>query len=106
MTSDRPYRQGLDVETALAEIVHQAGHQFDPDLATLFVSLIEECNGGLPCSFLYGCELFMSTAEEEDDLAKIYKDQYCCANYEDCARYQFDKTLTVPANLLPDGNLR
>ena len=32
MTSDRPYRKGLSVETALAEIQRNRGTQFDPDV--------------------------------------------------------------------------
>jgi diguanylate cyclase (GGDEF)-like protein/putative nucleotidyltransferase with HDIG domain len=31
MTSDRPYRRGLPIETALAELQRHAGTQFDPD---------------------------------------------------------------------------
>ncbi|MBI5304833.1 MAG: GAF domain-containing protein [Chloroflexi bacterium] len=32
MTSDRPYRKGLSVETAVAEILRNRGTQFDPDV--------------------------------------------------------------------------
>ena len=41
MTSDRPYRKGLSVEIALAEIRKGAGSQFDPELAETFVRLHE-----------------------------------------------------------------
>jgi len=37
MTSDRPYRKGLPVEVALAEIEKNKGTQFDPVLADIFV---------------------------------------------------------------------
>jgi len=37
MTSDRPYRRGLDFERAKAEIVGQAGRQFDPDAVECFL---------------------------------------------------------------------
>ncbi|MCC6580445.1 MAG: HD domain-containing protein [Phycisphaeraceae bacterium] len=37
MTSDRPYRKGMPVETALAEIQRCSGTQFDPELAELFL---------------------------------------------------------------------
>lgn len=39
MTSDRPYRKGLPIETALAEITRGAGTQFDPALAPAFVEV-------------------------------------------------------------------
>lgn len=42
MTTDRPYRKGLSVEYASREIAEGAGKQFDPKLAKLFVSLIDE----------------------------------------------------------------
>lgn len=37
MTSDRPYREGLQHDVALQEIEKGAGSQFDPDLAVSFV---------------------------------------------------------------------
>lgn len=40
MTSDRPYRQGLSDEAALAEIERSAGTQFDPALALSFVRMM------------------------------------------------------------------
>jgi putative nucleotidyltransferase with HDIG domain len=38
MTSDRPYRKALPHETALAELEHGAGTQFDPDVVCAFIS--------------------------------------------------------------------
>jgi putative nucleotidyltransferase with HDIG domain len=37
MTSDRPYRNGLDIEAALAEIVEYSGTQFDPTVVDALV---------------------------------------------------------------------
>lgn len=41
MTTDRPYRKGLTFERAIEEILNGRGTQFDPDLATAFVGMIE-----------------------------------------------------------------
>lgn len=40
MTSDRPYRKGLDWNIALDEITKKSGTQFDPELAPAFVELM------------------------------------------------------------------
>jgi putative two-component system response regulator len=41
MTQDRPYRRGMPLEAALAEIRRETGRQFDPGLAPEFVAMIE-----------------------------------------------------------------
>jgi putative nucleotidyltransferase with HDIG domain len=45
MTSDRPYREGMDVDDAVAELRECAGSQFDPDVVEAMVSLLQR--GGL-----------------------------------------------------------
>lgn len=42
MVSERPYKPACTVEYALQEIERQAGHQFDPELAVVFVRLVRE----------------------------------------------------------------
>ncbi|MGE5422728.1 MAG: HD domain-containing phosphohydrolase [Ignavibacteriales bacterium] len=42
MTSDRPYRKALPVETALEELNSCAGTQFDPDLVKEFLNQFQE----------------------------------------------------------------
>ncbi|HZY85320.1 MAG TPA: HD domain-containing phosphohydrolase [Gemmataceae bacterium] len=39
MTSDRPYRKGMDAETAFAEVEKNAGRQFDPAAAHAFLAM-------------------------------------------------------------------
>jgi len=46
MTSDRPYRKALDMETALAEIVRCRGTQFDPELVDGFVRMMRGAASG------------------------------------------------------------
>ena len=41
MTTERPYRRALSTEQAVAEIERGRGRQFDPDLAKVFVEVIE-----------------------------------------------------------------
>lgn len=42
MTTDRPYRKGLPIDYAREQIESGAGTQFDPELAKLFVKLIND----------------------------------------------------------------
>lgn len=42
MTSDRPYRKGLSMETAFMEIEENAGSQFHPQLAKCFIFTMKE----------------------------------------------------------------
>jgi putative nucleotidyltransferase with HDIG domain len=39
MTSDRPYRAGMPADVAFAEVEKQRGRQFDPEVATAFLSI-------------------------------------------------------------------
>lgn len=52
MTSDRPYRKALPIETAIAEIRREAGSQFDPEVVRVFLSIPEaslrEIQSGAP----------------------------------------------------------
>lgn len=42
MTSDRPYRRALPFATARAEVERESGHQFDPQVVKVFLSLPEQ----------------------------------------------------------------
>jgi len=44
MTSDRPYRQALPTEAAVAELVAQAGTQFDPTVVSILVEVIRDAS--------------------------------------------------------------
>ena len=41
MIHDRPYRPALEIESALLEVLGEAGRQFDPDLVPLFIEVID-----------------------------------------------------------------
>ncbi len=42
MISDRPYRKGLPIEVAIEEIKKYSGTQFHPDLANVFIEILEK----------------------------------------------------------------
>ena len=46
MTSDRPYRQGLSRDQALAELQKSRGRQFDPEIVDVFIRCLGDADGG------------------------------------------------------------
>ena len=42
MTTDRPYRMGMSVDYAIQQIEAGKGTQFEPELAQLFVKLVND----------------------------------------------------------------
>jgi putative nucleotidyltransferase with HDIG domain len=50
MTSDRPYRSGMDVLHAIEEIRNQSGRQFDPAVVKAFLSLMVDRGLGKECA--------------------------------------------------------
>jgi HD-GYP domain-containing protein (c-di-GMP phosphodiesterase class II) len=42
MTSDRPYREGLPIETAVEELVRCSGTQFDPQVVEAFLDVLSK----------------------------------------------------------------
>lgn len=42
MTTDRPYRKALPIDTVLEEIDRNAGTQFDPEVARAWIDLVQE----------------------------------------------------------------
>ena len=40
MTNDRPYRKAMSKNEAMSEIKREAGSQFDPSLAKLFIEIL------------------------------------------------------------------
>lgn len=102
MTSDRPYRQGMDCKDALTEIERNKNQQFDPLLAEKFIALMDGCRQGSPCPSLAVCEIFSRI--EENIISKAYEMQYCRTNFSACARYKVRDKDDQPMNLLPDGS--
>ena len=42
MSSNRPYRKSLDLEEVKAEIIENAGTQFDPSITYVLLELLED----------------------------------------------------------------
>jgi cyclic di-GMP phosphodiesterase len=102
MTSDRPYRKGMDIGEAIEEIRGNSGSQFDPLLAEKFISFMEEYVDSEPCSSLKKCPIFFEITQKI--ISKAYETQYCLSNFKACARYKIRKKEDLPDNLLPDGS--
>ena len=47
MTTDRPYRKALPIESAMAELRRCAGTQFDPAIVDKFISILDKEGVGL-----------------------------------------------------------
>jgi len=54
MTSDRPYRDALTTEEALAKIVEFSGRQFDPELVKSFLKITKKKNSAEPMAAVGG----------------------------------------------------
>ncbi len=102
MTSDRPYRKGMAIANALAEIQKHSGSQFDPLLAENFISFMEKYIDSTPCPSLATCSLFQKVGQ--NILSETYEMQYCRSNYQACARYKIRAKEKRPKDLLPDGS--
>jgi putative nucleotidyltransferase with HDIG domain len=50
MTSDRPYRPGMEVSFVLQEISKEAGRQFDPDVVQAFLKVMSENDLNKECA--------------------------------------------------------
>ena len=50
MTSDRPYREAMTKEAAIAEIRQHAGSQFDPELAQVFIAMLLSLSADQPAA--------------------------------------------------------
>jgi len=100
MTSDRPYRKGLNAEKALNEIERNIGSQFDPALAQVFINMVREQHNRDDCAKLSECAIFKNKTDSSK--YKVFKMHYCRANFKACERY---KKKSPPENLLPDGTI-
>ena len=103
MTSDRPYRKGMDISVALEEIRKNRGSQFVPMLADKFIGFMVEYVGSDPCPSLEKCPILSKIPQNM--ISRAYETQYCRANFKACARYKIRKEEDRPKYLLPDGSV-
>ncbi|MEZ6087269.1 MAG: diguanylate cyclase [Pirellulaceae bacterium] len=72
MVSDRPYRKGMPVEKAIAELRACSGTQFDPQLVEEFISLIE-VSGVIrerPAAGVYSADVALHIGEQVERLVE------------------------------------
>lgn len=101
MTSNRPYREEMDLPQALSEIKQGRGTQFDPKLSDIFLQLYEEAPKSC-CPNIQICPIF--TLIENHMVMKAYESQYCRFFFKTCARFKIKNTNLRPDTLLPDGS--
>lgn len=101
MTSNRPYRDGMELSQALSEIKKGRGTQFDPRLCDIFLQIHEEAPQTC-CPNINSCPTFALV--ENHMVIKAYKSQYCCFFFASCARYKIQEKDLIPDGLLPDGS--
>ncbi len=102
MTSDRPYRKGMDISSAIEEIRKYSGSQFDPILAQKFIAFMEKYIDSAPCPSIATCSIFPKITQSL--LSEAYEMQYCRSNFKACARYKIKDNEKRPKGLLPDGS--
>ena len=107
MTSDRPYRKGMDKKVALREIQNGSDSQYDPYLASAFSAMMEQ-DGETDCPFHAKCTIFRRI--EKNEISTAYKEQFCWGLHDSCSRYNVrmqEKVAgsLIPDNLMPDGSL-
>ncbi len=102
MTSDRPYRKGMDSDQAIKKMRNGSGTQFDPELLKYFLELFKNSSPGIICSSFQNCEIF--SLIQDAAISKAYETQYCRGNYRTCERYRIKRKRERPTNLLPDGS--
>lgn len=68
MVTDRPYRKALSVETALKEIIDNAGTQFNPDIVEVSVKVLKKYEKGIEGE---------NKAKEMDNSKFLQEDKEC-----------------------------
>lgn len=70
MVSDRPYRRGMSIADALAELRRCAGTQFDPELVEAFCTIIQSGTGQhLAIQETVANEVMLSISEQVESIA-------------------------------------
>jgi HD-GYP domain-containing protein (c-di-GMP phosphodiesterase class II) len=100
MTSDRPYRKGMDKGAALQEIKNGSGTQYDPHLSSVFIAMMKQY-GEADCPSQATCTLFQRI--ENNEVSAAYKAQFCHGLHKSCSRYKFKIQKNVENSMISDG---
>jgi len=91
MVSDRAYRKGMSIDKAISELKRCSGAQFDPNIVTVFVSMLPEVvpeeTFNKEETLVMASKVFKKDEPVNYDISRVHPVEYC--------RYLLDEGMTI-----------